>query len=135
MTSILPQIETLESIPLLHQNYAGSLLKLIMDNLLQMDEVEIGTYGQGDDEGAVIAFDSNDSEDVRLELRYSHYQYFELVVSDDSEDINTSNFKYKITEESNLLEMIPETLREWMDEVCGEQEPKTYSVKKLKNIK
>lgn len=135
MTSILPQIETLESIPLLHNNYAGSLLKLIIDNLLQMDEVEIGTYRESDDEGAVIAFDSNDSEDVRLELRYSHFQHFELVVSDDSEDFNTSNFKYKITEDSNLFEMIPEILREWMDEVCSEQEPKTYSVKKLKSLK
>lgn len=130
MSSILPQIKTLESIPSLHLNYAESLLKLIIGNLLQQEEIEIGTFIHGEDEGSVIAFDSNDSENVCLELCFSINQDFIINLTDNSEDINTSNFSYKFDDSCSLYEIVPENLREWMNDIAFSQEGKSYSLKK-----
>lgn len=121
MSSILPKIEVLNEVPALHEFYAGSLFKILIDKLLRMDEFEIGIGWQGKKEWSAIGFDGDDFEDVQLELRYMDHN-FVIVVNENSEENFASTFTYKIFESSPLYNQIPEKLREMMIDVAFERE-------------
>ncbi|MCC7303495.1 MAG: hypothetical protein IT233_12720 [Bacteroidia bacterium] len=125
MSSILPQIDVLTEVPALHEFYAKSLLRILTDKLLSMDEFEIGIFTQGKKAWSAISFDGDDSEDVQLELRYSDHN-FVIVVNENSEENFASTFTYKIFENSPLYNQIPEKLQGMMRDVAFEGEPAIF---------
>lgn len=134
MTSILPQIEALENIPLLHYQYAKGLLQLLVSELLEIEEFEIGLYSEGKKWGSQIIFDSDEFENSQLELRYvTNEDRFYIIASDDSEDIDTSTFRYKIHDGMSLYDMIPHKLVAMMKQAAFDRESILFNPKTIKN--
>jgi len=110
MSSILPQIESLQDVPFAHAQYAEGILNLMLNKLLEDGEYDIGAFFQGEQEGSMVAFDGDDFENVQAELRYVDYK-FVIVVSEHSDENFASQFSYKIFEGARLDKMIPDKLR------------------------
>ena len=121
MSSILPQINQLSQVHIIHEQYAQAALKLIVEKLLSMDEFDIGTFTQGTDSGSKIAFDGDDFENTEIELCYI-YSKFILSIRAHCTEFNISSFTYTILEESPLYLMIPEKLRNAMEDVADIEE-------------
>lgn len=109
MTSILPQIEALQEIPLFHRAYAAALLRHIVGKINETEDYEIGTFRDGNEYGSELAFDTDDFENSRIELRYNHRE-FVLIAVDNLDDLMGSIFRYKISEDSDLYQLIPDNL-------------------------
>ena len=134
MGSILPKIEKLQEIPELHEKYACSLLKLVLDKLLQEQELDIGIKrGANPDEVySIISFDSDELENCNIELTFSIRSRIELIVNDHSEDMFTSTFTYRIIEGTPIYKLLPVGLIDIMEEVVFEGESRKVSAKNLK---
>lgn len=124
MGSVLPQLGELYEVPLIHEQYAGRLLKLLVFKLLSMEGFEIGILPKGK-RGSVVRFDGDDFENVQLELRYTNYKFI-LVLHAHGDENYMSTFRYKIFEDSPLYNTIPDKLRTAMEDVADELEPITY---------
>ena len=122
MTSILPQINQLNEIPDLHDYYAKGVLSYINEELRQLDSIEIGVIGTLG--GSIISFDTDDSEDTNIELRYKKGK-FSLKIKAYSREDYRSVYYYYIPEDSKLYNMIPAKLINEMMDVAMEGEAKT----------
>ena len=129
MTSILPQIKELQEIPRLHLEYAKTILNMLVHKLLELEEFEVGVFG--DNDGSIVSFDSDDFEDIRLDLRCKRNN-FSLKIIDNTDGYRTSVFLHKIEDESELFYIIPEGLRTLMEEVATNFEPATFTKDSLK---
>lgn len=129
MSSILPQIETLQDVPLFNYKYCEFMLKVLLSKLFEMQEFDIGLFREGEEEGAVIGFDGNDSEDVQLELRYAENRFI-IVVTENSTENFACTFQYKIFDDSLLYQMIPDKLRAVMEHAADKSETSTFTLSK-----
>lgn len=125
MSSILPQISSLQETPSFNFRYAEILLHLFVTKLLSMDEIEIGTFIEADEEGSVIAFDGDDFENTQLQLRFAENR-FVLVLQEHSDEHFACTFNYKIFDHSVLYQRIPDKLRAAMEDVASDNESATF---------
>ncbi len=121
MTRILPQIEALQEIPFFHRTYAKAILGHIANKIAETDEIEVGTFSNGEQSGSFIGFDTDDFEDTRIELRYDHTEFF-LTVEDNYDDMRCSTFEYRIPEDSELSGMIPAAVVSRLFQVANSDE-------------
>lgn len=107
MSSIFPQIEVLRNIPDIHRQYAVAALNLIIEKVNEEEELMVG---EGP-EGRCLTFDGSEFENESLELRYNNWT-FVLTISEHSQERDASQFIYKIFEDTDLYELIPERIKE-----------------------
>ncbi len=131
MTSLQPQIEILQEVPFANLNYASSLLDLILNKLATEMKLEIGVFEDRDGLGSAIGFDSDESEDVQLYLRYVKGR-FVILLHENSEENCAAVFKYTIYEESSLYKRLPTLLCELMEKVSNTENPMTYKAEASK---
>lgn len=129
MSSILPQITTLQETPSFNFRYAELLLNLLVQKLLSMDEFIIGTFSEADEEGSIIAFDGDQFENTQLQLRFAEDR-FVLVLHEHSDENFACTFSYKIFDHSDLYQRIPDKLRSAMEEVASDNQPFTFKPNK-----
>lgn len=115
MSSILSQIQELNQVHRIHEDYARAALKLIITKILNMSELDIGVFSNEKERGSIIAFDGDDFENINIELCYA-YPKFILNIRENGDELDISIFSYKILEHSNLYQMIPENLIKAMEE-------------------
>ena len=130
MTSLLPQIKSLQDTPLINLRYAEILLDLAISKLLSMDEFMIGIFEAGGEKGSIIGFDGDDLEDVQLELQYSDSKFI-LVLNENSDENFACTFKYKIFQNSELYQRIPDKLRAAMEKAANKFKSAKYKGKKM----
>jgi len=125
MSTILPNIDDLQSVPDINFFYAKSVLELVIRKLLELDEIEVGIHR---DElgryGSVMAFAADEIDRVMVRLECFPGEYI-LTLQDNSENMDTSVFTYRISDHEELVESIPFGLREFMEDVADGGEPKT----------
>jgi len=131
MSSLFPKIPELQMVSEFHYNYAEEILNLLLRNLLKEDSIDVGITEKEGDEGSeyysVITFAEDESEDVILNLNYTLNE-FEIEVSLNTDRFGSSVFSYIITDDCSLFEIIPEKLKEYMNEVWENRRPKSYTL-------
>lgn len=120
MSTFFTEIENLSEVPQLHFLYAKKLLELIVDTLLQLEEIDVGVFGNELDGGSQVSFSDGEFENVITNLKYYGGEYV-LEANDRSEEIDTSAFSYKL--HGTLLHIIPEGFRNFMEETASNNEP------------
>lgn len=131
MSSFLPKISDLQAVPDINFLYAKNVLSLVINKILEFDEVNIGI--DNDEQGRIgsmIAFAADDIDRVIVRLEYFPSDYL-LILEDNSENMDTSVFTYRISDQDELIESIPNGLRELMEEVSFEGEPRVIIPKTL----
>ncbi|MCE3228300.1 MAG: hypothetical protein K0S32_2851 [Bacteroidetes bacterium] len=124
--SIFPNIEGLDEIPMLHFRYAEYVLKKLIENILEQDEIDIGVEGE---KTAIVSF-YGDTDNLQLSILYVDHS-FKIRVVEHGDSTNTAKFIYNLTE-NELEEDIPGVLREEMQNVAFEREPAVVKVNHLK---
>ena len=115
MSTIFPQIETLQGIPSAHEHYARKIISLINDLVKEEEEMRVGIY---EDKGiSFLPFSDGEMENVILELRCKGVK-FSIVVKEQQDAMNSSMFKYNIPNGEELYESLPENLRLAMEHAC-----------------
>lgn len=131
MTSFLPKITDLQAVPDINFFYAKNVLSLVINKILEFDEVDIGIHNDEQGRiGSVIAFAADAIDRVLVRLEYFPSGYL-LTLEDNSENMDTSVFTYRISDQDELIESIPSGLREFMEEVAFEGEPRVLIPKTL----
>ena len=131
MSSFLPRINDLNALPPINYNYAKTVLSLVIQNILALDEIEIA-FGNQEQNGArsAIVFTVDDLERVIVSLEFIQPD-FSLIIEDNSENSETSVFKYRISDHEELVNSIPEGLLDILQEVAYDGQPKTVNPKLL----
>ena len=119
------------SIDYLDENFnsiAIKLLEFLMHSILNDGQVDIGTFRDGDFEGAIVEYDIYTS-DKNLKLKLHKDESFELELFlfdwDDKEKI----YKYKL--DDNEIKSIPEGLRNLMYLVLSDMKSRTFKLGEL----
>lgn len=131
MSTFFSSVNELSQIPDRHLQYAQSLLSVFISNILLLDEIDVGVSHGQDAVRSIITFTSDDFEKVLVHLIYSPRDNFRIEVVDNSNEFEDSKFYYTIHEDSMLEKMIPEGLRNIMEEVALEGEEKMIKPKTL----
>ena len=122
MSTFFTEIKNLSEIPKLHFRYAEMLLDLIVKSLFQMEEIDVGVFGNEFDGGSLITFTDSEFEHVIVSIKYLNESgEYILEINDQSEDFETSIFNYCLTD--SLLQIIPEGVRSFMKETAENNEP------------
>lgn len=131
MSSFLPKISDLQAVPDINFLYAKNELSLVINKILGFDEVNIGIHNDEQGRiGSIIAFAADDIDRVIVRLEYFPSDYL-LTLEDNSENMDTSVFTYRISDQDELIESIPTGLRKLMEEVSFEGEPRVIIPKTL----
>lgn len=125
MSSFLPQIASLQETPSINYRYADILLNLLVTKLLSMDEFDIGIFETKDEKGSVIGFNGDEFENEHLELQYSDNRFI-LILHENSEENFACIFSYKIFQDSDFYQRIPENIRNAMGDVADNFKPAVY---------
>ncbi len=131
MSSFLPKISDLQAVPDINFLYAKNVLSLVINKILEFDEVNIGIHNDEQGRtGSMIAFAADDNDRVIVRLEYFPSDYL-LTLEDNSENMDTSVFAYRISDQDELIESIPTGLRGLMEEVSIEGESRIIIPKTL----
>jgi hypothetical protein len=130
MSSILPQINELQETPFVNARYADRLLTLLIEKQLSLEELNIGLFESFDETGSVIRFDEGDFENVQLELKYTAYRFI-IELTENSNENFACTFRYKIFEDTDLYDKIPEVLRRFMIKAADDNKSKRYKKSQL----
>lgn len=132
MSTFFSSVNELSQIPDRHLQYAQSLLSLFISNILLMDEIDVGVSHKQQEISSVVTFTSDDYDRVLMHLVYNPRSNFRIEIVDNSNEFEDSIFYYTIHEGSMLEKMIPEGLRNVMEEVALEREEKMIKARALK---
>jgi hypothetical protein len=117
MSSTLPKISALREAPSANRQYAEILLNLLVTAFFSMDEIYIGLFENNDEKGSAISFDADEFENVQLQLQYSGNRFL-LILYENSNENCACTFSYKIFDNTDLYQRIPEKIRDAMEEVA-----------------
>lgn len=107
-------------------------MSIFISTILDLDEIDIGVSDGAHEVKSIITFTSDESESVLVHLTYCTNENFKIEVVDNSDEFEDSKFYYIIHQDSLLEKMIPEKLRELMDDVAFKGEPRMVNPKILK---
>jgi len=110
----------------LNENFekiTDALTEFLIDKLLDKEKFEIGTFEDGRQKGALLAYTDNEGQksvEIRLKKK-SRYELFLLVQDREGEFIT---YKHKLTPEE--IEIIPKKLRDMLHTVRELDTPVTF---------
>lgn len=107
---------------------APKLVEFLLMSILNEDEIDIGTYAQGDTEGSCITYDVFNT-DKRLELQLSSSLVFELALSICDFEGDEKNYSYLLNDID--VKIIPPGLINMMSEVAKMKKGKKVFIKSI----
>lgn len=130
MTNIHPIIQELENLSPFYKKHAEALLNLFMERLSKLENIKIGHSFKNEKSQSILSF-ADEIETMFLELQYSSGKYTIKASGYSNDGIEDGEFQYKFSDESSIAEIIPDDLKDRMQEVELTHEAMSYSPNSL----